>query len=291
MKTLGRYIVVVNPISGNLDKTELKEQIQSFSVKSNIDVFIYETLGKDDKNEIYKIYQEVKPDRVIVAGGDGTLKMVVEALENENVIYGIIPAGSANGFATDLNIPSLIDEILEIAFYNDFSEIDIVEINGMKSLHLSDIGLNALLIKNYENSETRGKLGYLQQVIPTFQEADDVFKAFIKTEDIQIECEAKMIVVANSQKYGTGIVINPNGLLNDGKFEIVILKSLDIFTIAQIISGNIPVSNKDIQIISTQSARISLEKPISFQIDGEYCGKVNVLDIKAHKAKIKIATP
>lgn len=152
MKILNKYVVVVNPISGSIDKTDLIKQIKSFSNQSNIDIFIYETTGKNDKEELVKIYKNHTPKRVIVAGGDGTFKMVVEALENEEVVYGLIPAGSANGFATDLNIPTAMEDILKVAFHNDISEIDVVEINGMKSLHLSDIGLNALLVKNYENS-------------------------------------------------------------------------------------------------------------------------------------------
>jgi diacylglycerol kinase family enzyme len=40
-----------------------------------------------------------------VAGGDGTIKMVAEAMENY-VIIGILPAGSANGLAVDLNLPT-----------------------------------------------------------------------------------------------------------------------------------------------------------------------------------------
>ncbi len=291
MKILNKYIVVVNPISGSKDKTDLIEQIKSFSEKSNIDSFIYETTGTNDKSELSKIYKSHKPERVIVAGGDGTLKMVVEALENEDVIYGLIPAGSANGFATDLNIPNTMEDILNVAFHNDFSEIDVVEINGMKSLHLSDLGLNALLVKNYENSDSRGKLGYLQQVIPTLKEAEEVFKASIKTEDSHFECEAKMIVIANSQKYGTGIVINPIGKLNDGKFEIVVLKSLDFLVIAKIISGNIPISDDTIEVISASKAEIALKQSVNFQIDGEYFGTIDNLKVDILKGKIKIATP
>jgi hypothetical protein len=35
-----------------------------------------------------------------------------------------------------------------------------------------------------------------------------------------------MIVIANLKKYGTGVIINPSGIMNDGKFELVVLKIL-----------------------------------------------------------------
>jgi diacylglycerol kinase family enzyme len=51
----------------------------------------------------------------LLAGGDGTIKMVAEAMENYDVIIGILPAGSANGLAVDLNLPTTIEN-LEIVF-------------------------------------------------------------------------------------------------------------------------------------------------------------------------------
>jgi diacylglycerol kinase family enzyme len=58
-----------------------------------------------------------------------------------------------------------------------------------------------------------------------------------------------MIVIANSQKYGTGVTINPNGAMDDGKFELVILKNLDLVVLGKIISGNMPLDSVDVEII------------------------------------------
>jgi diacylglycerol kinase family enzyme len=43
-----------------------------------------------------------------------------------------------------------------------------------------------------------------------------------------VERVAEMIVIANSKKYGTGVIINPSGIMNDGKFELVVLKNIDL---------------------------------------------------------------
>jgi diacylglycerol kinase family enzyme len=52
-------------------------------------------------------------------------------------------------------------------------EIDMIAINGKKSIHLSDLGVNAEMIKNYENSTIRGKLGYAIQTFTTLIDLDD----------------------------------------------------------------------------------------------------------------------
>ena len=98
-----------------------------------------------------------------------------------------------------------------------------------------------------------------------------------------------MIVVANSQKYGTGVTINPNGVMNDGKFEIVILKNLDLLVFGKIISGNMPVDSADVEIISTDKALITTSKAVSFQIDGEYIGEETRLEIDILPKQMKVA--
>ena len=286
-----KYILVVNPISGDVDKTEIIEKVQLFSVENNIELIIFETTGNADIIALQNLYSVHEPNRILIVGGDGTIKFAAEALEQFDVIFGIIPAGSSNGLAVDLGLPESIESSLEIAAGSNFMDIDMIEINGKKSIHLSDLGLNASLIKNYENGETRGKLGYALQIITTLVELGDSFSAQIQVNNKIINCEATMIVIANSQKYGTGVTINPNGKMNDGKFEIILLKNLDLIVFTKIVTGNIPENSNDIEIISTDKAIISTTQPVSFQIDGEYIGEETQLDIKILPSQMKIAIP
>ena len=286
-----KYILVVNPISGDTDKEVISEKIIAFADTLNIDMVCYETNGKDDEVRINVLFKEIKPERVIIAGGDGTIKMVAEALEKQDVVFGIIPAGSANGLSIDLNLPKTLEENIEVAFQDNFREIDMVEINGKKSLHLSDLGLNALLVKNYENSNTRGKLGYALQVVTTLTDSQEPFEATIDIQGNLVKCVARMIVIANSQKYGTGVAINPNGLIDDGKFEIVVLKNLDLLVFGKIITGNMPLDSEDVEIFSTEKAIITTTKEISFQIDGEYCGEENQLTVSILPKQMKVTVP
>ena len=282
-------IMVVNPISGDVDKTQFVEAASIYTEKENLELILYETSGTGDLVKIRELYKEHKPERILVAGGDGTIKMVAEAIEKHDVILGILPAGSANGLSVDLNLPITLEENLEIAFYGNYIEMDMIAINGKKSLHLSDIGLNADLVKNYENSEIRGMWGYAIQAYTTLIDMQEPFEATITANNQTITYVARMIVIANSQKYGTGVIINPEGVMNDGKFELVILKNLDLIVFGKIITGNMPIASEDIEIISTDKATIETNIPVNFQIDGEYCGAENVLEISILHKQLKVA--
>ncbi|WP_337968700.1 diacylglycerol kinase family protein [uncultured Flavobacterium sp.] len=284
-------IFVVNPISGDLDKSDLINAVQEFATTNNFDLEVYETTGKQDQKNIKELYNQYSPERIVVAGGDGTIKMVAEAMEQYDVIIGILPAGSANGLSVDLNLPATIEENLKIAFLHHYIEMDMICINGKKSIHLSDIGVNANLVKNYEESNLRGFWGYALQAYSALKESEEPFVATISANNETVEHMARMIVIANSQKYGTGVIINPNGAMNDGKFELVILKSLDLLLIGKIITGNMPIDSDDIVIISTDQAKIKTDYPVNFQIDGEYCGAQTDLEIHILHKQMKIAVP
>ncbi len=286
------FLLVVNPIAGGNDKSDLIQAVNEYAAKEEIGLIVYETTGKNDEEEIKRYYNEYKPERVLVAGGDGTIKITAEAIGQKDVIIGVLPAGSANGLSVDLNLSNDIKENLSTAFHGDYIEMDMVSINGKKSLHLSDIGVNAELVKKYEEGSVRGKWGYALQAINALTELQDPFHVIIEANGNTTETDARMVVIANTQRYGTGVTINPIGKMDDGKFEIVILKNLDIFFIGKILTGNMPVESRDdVEIISTDEALITTDVPVSFQIDGEFCGEVDRLDVKILHREMKVAVP
>ncbi len=292
MDSLKKCLLVVNPISGGNDKTELVAAVTEYADKKGVSLTIFETTGDGDEKAIQKLYKELKPERILVAGGDGSIKMVAEAVEHNDVIIGVLPAGSANGLSVDLKLSVDLQENLDIAFGDNIMEMDMVSINGKKSLHLSDIGVNAELIRNYESGTLRGKLGYMLQAVNTLADLDDPFNVTIEANGETLQAEARMVVIANTQKYGTGVTINPVGIMDDGKFEIVILKSLDVFLIGKILAGNMPVDSiEDVEIISTEEALITTNKPVCFQIDGEFCGEEERLEVKILHRQMRVAIP
>jgi len=284
-----KVLLVVNPISGDVVKDKIFEIVIEKAKSEDIDLRIYSTTGEGDQQIIREMVRNIEPERVLVAGGDGTISLVAQAIFDQNVILGIIPAGSANGLAADFGIPAYLIDAINIAFGDNVIAIDAVSINGDISLHLSDIGLNALLIKNYESSDIRGKIGYAKEMLKTLNEHEN-FLVRVTTDEEIIETEALIVIIANAQKYGTGVSINPNGNMSDGFFELVIAKKLDFIETAKILTGNTDFNPEIMRIISVEKATIEcLDKEANFQIDGEYKGMVRHLEAHILKDYIKVA--
>ncbi len=282
-------IVVLNPISGDIDKEAILEKVVQFSKSMHIKIALYTTTGTDDVSKLKALYAIHNPERIIIIGGDGTIKMVAEAMKNQDVILGILPAGSANGLAVDLDLILTEEENLKIAFFNPYKEIDLILINDKISIHLSDLGINAALIKNYEKGSLRGKWGYALQAINTWIDYDQPFLSKIEVNNRTVTCTARMVGIANSKRYGSGVEINPMGVMDDGKFELILIKNLDLMLLGKMFMGIMPIDSGDIEIISSNKATITTNAPVSFQMDGEYCGEVTHLSVSILQKALKVA--
>lgn len=291
MGDIKNVLLVVNPISGAIDKADLIDDIQNEVKKRNCSLKVFQTTGEEDVFNLSEVISEEKPERILVAGGDGTIKVAAEAIKDRAIPLGIIPAGSANGLAINLKLPTTAHEQVETAMGNNFLEMDIISIDGEYCLHMSDFGLNAELIHRYEKSSIRGKLGYLLQSIPTLVQSEYPFKFIIEANGREVEREGILLAIANAHSYGTGATVNPNGIMDDGKFEILIFKNFDFIEIVKTLRNEVNLDPEFVETISTSKAKIKCEIPVSFQIDGEFFGKRDVIEAHVLPGRVRIATP
>lgn len=278
MEDIKTVLLVVNPISGSIDKAELAREVKKQVLAINASLSIFRTTGKDDKANLSKTIKELKPCRILAAGGDGTIKLAAEALKGHKIPLGILPAGSANGLAKNLFLPVTLSAQIRVALENNYIEMDIITIDDEYCLHMSDFGLNAELIKEYQESKIRGKFGYLLQSIPTLVNSDYPFQFKIEANGKTIEKEAILLGIANARSYGTGATVNPKGKMDDGVFELLIFKNFDVVEILKTLRNEVNPDPDFLETISTNSAHISCSSPVAFQVDGEFLG--NKTDIK-----------
>ncbi|MCW3108856.1 MAG: hypothetical protein JWQ09_3362 [Segetibacter sp.] len=288
--TTNTILFVVNPISGGKHKKDHQDAIEKYfaSLPHKIDLFLL-----DDKNNaqcLQKRIENLKPQIVVAVGGDGTVSMVATKILGTDIILGILPAGSANGMARELNIPDNIEEALKIIENGRVRKADVISINNKVCLHLSDIGLNARLVKYFEEGKIRGKLGYAKVALKVLFNTQNI-RVIIQSKDSEIKRDAFMVVLANASKYGTGAVINPQGDLYDGLFEVVIIKHIGIGTLLKMWIRPKRLDPKKIEVIQAESVRIYTHKKVHFQVDGEYVGKVKQVSAKILPAQLNILVP
>ena len=280
-----KALFVINPVSGGENKNELKDLITNSYPESDI----FMTTGKaDDKKVAEKIHSN-DYQRIVAAGGDGTVALVANCMHYNRIPIGILPAGSANGLARELSIPANMKDALDKAMSGEGRPFDIIKINNRwYVLHMADFGMNATLVRRYQDDNHRGFLGY---AVSGLKELPNLVSANTFEMDLQYEKHqvvSNFVIIANARQYGTGIEVNPTGKVDDGKFEICYLQNISFEQFLRQIIDEQNFEFSPFNIHSTQQATIHLAESTDFQVDGEYVGTVDKLKIDILEGAVRL---
>lgn len=267
-----RALLIFNPNAGAdaVSASELQDKIGELLPDTALDIF--ETSGEGDEEVLERRLWETKYSLILIAGGDGTVKFVA-ACAWEHCPMAILPLGSANGLARCLGINSLEDA------WEALREMKIVRMDGILidrhyCLHLADFGFNANLIHRFEDGDSRGMIAYVKSSLTEIF-STEVSRFELETDGEKTGFDAHMLVIANGDRYGTGAVINPEGEIGDGRFEVIAVLVQDAEDVIQLskslISGE-KVEGKAFQSWILKSCRIRNLSQAKFQIDGELMG-------------------
>jgi len=273
-----RLLFIINPGSGSHD-INLKEVISTYFSDKETAIDLFELPDDCSLDKIKAKIDQSKADRVVAVGGDGTLKLVAECLLHTGTPIGIIPAGSANGMAKELGIPTEIEDALNLLETGKLQKIHVVKLNDEICIHLSDLGFNAYLVKKFDTLPQRGMWGYAKATWHALWNHKRMEVELNINGEI-IRSKAAMVAIANATMYGSGLKINPDGKLDDNLFEIILVKDYSYLEILKIWLTRLPFNPKKIEVFQISEVKISSKHQAHFQVDGEYIGKINAVEAK-----------
>lgn len=286
-------LFVLNPISGDIEKEELEEDLERICNECQHQLTVFRTTGDDDKAHIRELLAQENFDAVYAIGGDGTVNLIASVLIGTDVPLGIIPLGSGNGLSKDLGIPQDTEEALQLIKTHVVRQIDTIDLNGYPSIHLSDLGFNALVVKKFSEGEKRGPGAYAWIALQEFINYEP--KSYrIETDCETFEGEAFMVTIANANAFGSNANINPNGVLNDGKFEICIIepfpKAAGIGIMYKLYTESIDDSVYTRRFSCSSATIYNLEHEV-VHVDGEPLELGEVITVRMHSKSLKVILP
>jgi len=279
----------INTHSGSVRRPWRSLITEFFSARS-VDVHFVQLEKDTTPNQITEQVNSIRPNLVVAVGGDGTIKLVATALLGGTIPLGIIPAGSANGLAYELGIPSDPIQAMQILLTGKPITIHAIAIQNEICLHLADIGLNAWAMKKFNRGNVRGWWGYGWASLQSLYYSR-MHQISLQIDGQSMQQKAAMIVLANGTTYRTGAIINPEGSLLDHHFEVVVMKQISLLETLKMLFTHQPFNPDKLVVFKAQQVHIRCKKRIPFQIDGEYRGKVKNIDAKIVTNAISIITP
>jgi YegS/Rv2252/BmrU family lipid kinase len=210
---------------------------------------------------------------VIAWGGDGTINEVASELVGTGIPLGIVRAGSGNGLARELGIPTQPDQALDIALTGRVRTVDAGEIEGHRFFNVAGIGFDAAMAADFNRlgSERRGPLRYAGVVARALLRYRAVHYV-IGVDGQRVNSNALLVAIANLAQYGSDAVIAPGALPDDGLLDVMVVGERGVLgrigLVARSYARTIDRAAGVTRLPSTRVV-VQADQPILFHVDGE----------------------
>lgn len=231
---------------------------------------------------------------VLLIGGDGTIHEALPALREVNLPFGLIPCGRGNDFARNIGLS--LDPRRNCLLGEGLHEflIDLPMVNGQPFGSIACTGFDALV--NRLARDKKGYLGGTPGYVICVLKALRAFQSFeigIAIDDFFWQGKVMMVAVANGPFYGGGMKIAPHAKMDDGLFEVCVIKEISkrelIREFPKVFRGA-HVSHPRCLIRCGKTVKISSPEEREVFADGEHVSNLPVLCSMGER-KISVLLP
>ena len=263
-------------------------------LKENISVDYFETKTINQAKKIFKNFNQKNYDRLIVAGGDGSVSFAINELIKNNFDFkddfaiGYIPAGTANLLQAELSMNKKVDDIVNVLVSNNYKSSNLVKINENYFFLMAGIGWDAKIVHSI-NSKIKKILGKIIFGIKGFQ-----YFLFMNNKKLNVTFDgqfyqADWILSSNTKYYAGHHKINKTNIFED-KLVTYIFKDLTrislLYSIFLIILNGDLSKNKNVITTYSQNITIDGNDLIPVQIDGDNFGSYKKIHLNLSNKKV-----
>jgi diacylglycerol kinase (ATP) len=232
-------------------------------------------------------------EKIIAAGGDGTIHEVVNGLANSTATLGLLPIGTVNVFAMELGLPSNnLDLCWDIIQGDHTRLVDLPSANEKYFVQLAGVGLDAQVVKE-TSARLKRNFGPLSYLISAAQVASRrPPRLFIESEDTAVE-EGSFVLVGNGRRYGGPFPFFKQAVIDDGLLDVVVFKQLgylEIIKYLQDVFFSSEIRLPEVEYFQTRALRVTSEQPVPVELDGELVGTCPV-EFQMRERALRVLAP
>jgi len=232
-------------------------------------------------------------EKIVAAGGDGTINEVVNGLAGSNAALGLLPIGTMNVFATELGLPAHDLQLCWNIIQGENTRlIDLPSANGKYFVQLAGVGLDAQVVK--ETSLTlKRSFGPLSYLISAAQiAARQPPRLFLESENSSIK-EGSFVLVGNGRLYGGPFPFFKHAIIDDGLFDVIAFKQLgylEIIKYLQDVVFSSEIRVPEIEYFQTRRLRVTSDSEVPVELDGELVGSCPV-EFQVRERTLRVLAP
>ena len=312
--------VVANPVKVDID--DLRAFVAAAEQRHGwAETLWFETTEDDPGEGQTRLALEAGADMVIAAGGDGTVRTVAEVLHGTGTSLALLPSGTGNLLARNLDLTlDDVEHALETAFGGRDRDIDVAvadirgedgDVHRHTYLVMAGLGIDAqmLVATDDELKEKAGWLAYVKAIGTVLRDKNELRMRFQLDGGRVHSLRAHTIMIGNCGSLPANILLLPDAAVDDGQFDIVVLRPEGVVGWLQILvkvfwengilrrtsaGRRLMRESKEVHALHYLKGReliLRLSRPEDVELDGDLFGKATAIKTWVEPGSLAVRMP
>ncbi len=293
-----RLFVIQNPVAGTRRPERLHRRLQNELAARDVDFAHAYTRERGHGSELVRQALEAGFRRILVAGGDGTIREAVSAVAGSHAALALLPVGTGNQLAANLGIPRSVRGCVSVALDGRVRDIDLGLIDGRPFAAIAGAGFDARVVQ--PDSRIKRRVGYLAYVHAATAAvfAPRLASFRVGVDGMEITGRGIGVMVMNmpgltAPGLRRPVTIVPGGHMDDGKLDgLIIITSTrwECFSALGAILRQRQTSSALFEYFSGREIQVDADPPMPVQADGELFGETP-FRVKVWPGALRVLVP
>jgi YegS/Rv2252/BmrU family lipid kinase len=235
-------------------------------------------------------------DILFAWGGDGMVQRCVDVLAGSTVSLAIIPAGTANLFATNLGIPRDIEQAVALGLRGRRRSVDVGRFNGERFAVMAGAGFDAIMIRDASDGSLKERFGRVAYVWTGSENLrSKPFRAEIDVDGVGwYKGKASCILLGNVGKLFGGVDVFEDAHPDDGKLELGVVTAEGLLEWGRMMARTaVGTIAKSPFALTTKAStvKVKLNRKVLYELDGGERTKTKAFKVDVDSAAVTVCVP
>jgi len=232
---------------------------------------------------------------VFAWGGDGMVQRCADALAGQGVPLAVIPAGTANLFASNLGIPDDIEAAVDIGLTGRRRPLDLGVVNGEHFAVMAGAGFDAAMIRDADSTlkDRFGRAAYVWTGAKHLHSSPVRARVEIDGKK-RFKGDVSCILAGNVGSLFGGVTVFPDAEPDDATLEVAIVTASNVVEWTRVMLRTLrsePGDSPFVEVISARSVRVQFDEAVPYELDGGARGTTKDLRIDINPKAVEVCVP
>ncbi len=265
-----RYAIITNPVSGTMTVDQKRHTLEKAAQILEAEIHGLDTTTAEEFSQCAK---DLIPrcDVLVIAGGDGTISEIINALDTAETPVAYLPLGTGNAMGHALKYRGKLIDIATRIRNGKIHGYDLINCDEKRRAVTASVGIEGTVIRLRNQYVAQGATGFKTYVKATI---DSYLKEY-KRATAKILIDGEMyemnnllsLMVVKHPFYGFGMNVVPRARFHDRQLHIVCINSGLLKSAVGVITA-FSIGNRIGQYLAGRQLTVTLDRPLLLQNDG-----------------------